>query len=78
MTQRGSISYSNVQTLHSRLRVQEFCLPTIQPFQSNIFKDYFYTALFDFGVPFSINLFSSSAFLGIRKALSTRRYVLFG
>ena len=58
----GSIGYSNAQTLHSRLRVQEFCLPTIQPFQSNIFKDYFYTALVDFGVLFSINFFSSSAF----------------
>ena len=33
------------------------------------FKDYFFTTLVDFGVLFSINFLSSSAFLGLRKAL---------
>ena len=32
-------------------------------------KDYFFTTLVDFGVLFSINFLSSSAFLGLRKAL---------
>ena len=34
-----------------------------------IFKDYFVTASVDFGVAFSINFLTSSAFLGFRKAL---------
>ena len=46
----------------------DFCLP-IRPFQKKFFKDYFFTALVDFGVPFSINFLSSSEFLGSRKGL---------
>ena len=29
-----------------------FCLPAIRPFQNNIFKEYFFTALIDFGYNF--------------------------
>ena len=30
----------------------DFCFPTIRPFQKYFFKDYFFTVLVDFGVPF--------------------------
>ena len=33
------------------------------------FKEYFFSGKVDFGVPFSINFLSASAFLGFRKAL---------
>ena len=63
----------SVQVLHSRLarkaRVLDYCLPTIRPFQKNFFKEYFFSRIVDFGVPFSINFLTSSAFLGFRKAL---------
>ena len=42
---------------------------TIRPFRNNVFKEYFFSAFVDFGVPFSINFHSSSAFLGFLKAL---------
>ena len=43
------------------------------------FKDYFFTTRVDFGVLFSINFLSSSAFLGFRKALEQdAMHVLFG
>ena len=47
----------------------DFCLPTIRPFQKTFSKEYFFSGIVDFGVPFSINFLSSSAFLGFRKAL---------
>ena len=50
-------------------RVLDFCLPTIRPFQKIVFKEYFFSGIVDFGVPFSINFLSSSGFLGFRKAL---------
>ena len=65
----GNIGSISVQALHSRLRVLDFCLPNFRPFQDNIFKDYFFAALVDFRPPFSINFFSSSAFLGFGKTL---------
>ena len=46
----------------------DFCLP-IRPFQKKFFKDYFFTELVDFGVPFSINFLSSSEFSVFRKGL---------
>ena len=46
-----------------------FFLPTIQPFQKTFFKEYFFSGIVDFGVPFSVNFLSSSAFLGFQKAL---------
>ena len=52
-----------------KARVLDFCLPTIRPFQKNLLKEYFFSGIVDFGVPFSINFLSSSAFLGFRKAL---------
>ena len=52
-----------------KARVLDFCLPTIRPFQKNFFKEYFFSRIFDFGAPFSINFISSSTFLGFRKAL---------
>ena len=39
--------------------VLDFCLPTIRPFQNNIFKDYFFTAVVGFEEPFSVNFLSS-------------------
>ena len=33
------------------------------------FKEYFFSGIVDFRVPFSINFLSASAFLGFRKAL---------
>ena len=52
-----------------KARVLDFCLPTIRPFQKTFFKEYFFSGIVDFGVPFSINFLSYSAFLGSRKAL---------
>ena len=52
-----------------KARVLDFCLPTIRPFQKIVFKEYFFSGIVDFGVPFSINFLSSSGFLGFRKAL---------
>ena len=45
-----NICYSSFEALHSRLRVLDFGLATIRPFQNNIFKDNFFTALIEFGV----------------------------
>ena len=53
----------------SKARVLDFCLSTIRPFQKIVFKEYFFSGIVDFGVPFSINFLSSSGFLGFRKAL---------
>ena len=63
----GNIGCISVEALHRRLRVLDFCLPTFWSLQDNIFKDYFFAALVDFRLPFSINFLSSSAFLGFRK-----------
>ena len=63
---------TNVQSLSSNVGYSKHCT------QDNIFKDYFFTALFDFGVPFLINFPSSLAFLGFRKSSGTRHHVLFG
>ena len=52
-----------------KARVLDFCLPTIRPFQKNFSKEYFFSGVVDFGVPFSINFLSFSAFLGFRKAV---------
>ena len=52
-------------------------IPTIRPLQKNFFK-YFFSGIVDHGVPFSIILLSSSAFLGFRKALEQDGYALFG
>ena len=55
-----------------KARVLDFCVPTIRPFQKHFFKDYFFTALVDFGELFSIiktSFLSFSKFLGFRKAL---------
>ena len=52
-----------------KARVLDFFLPAIWPFQKQFFKEYFFSGIVDFGVPFSINFFSSSAVLGFRKAL---------
>ena len=46
--------------------------------EKNFFKDYFFSGIVDFGVPFSIILLSSWAFLGFRKALEQDGYALFG
>ena len=35
----------------------------------NFLKEYFFSGVVDFGLPFSIDLLSSSAFLSFRKAL---------
>ena len=37
--------------------------------KNKFFKEYFFSGIVDFWVPFSINFLSSSAFLGFRKAL---------
>ena len=42
---------------------------TIRPFQKHFFKEYFFSGIVDFGVPFLINFHPSSAFLGFRKTL---------
>ena len=50
----------------------EYWIFVYRPFshcRKNFLRDYFFTVLFDFGLPFSINFLSSSAFLGFRKAL---------
>ena len=47
-----------------KARVLDFCFPTIRPFQQFFFKEYVFSAIVDFGVPFSVNFFSSLAFLG--------------
>ena len=66
---RGNIGYSSVQELHSRLRVLDFWLLYYSAIPDNVFKEYFFSAFADFGVPFSINFHSSSTILGFRKAL---------
>ena len=48
----------------------DFCLPAYSAIpELKFFEDYFFTALVDFGVPFSNNFLSSSALLGFRKGL---------
>ena len=48
----------------------DFCLPAYSAIpELKFFEDYFFTALVDFGAPFSNNFRSSSAFLGFRKGL---------
>ena len=39
-----------------KVRVLDFCLPKIRPFQKTFFKEYFFSGIVDFGVSFSINL----------------------
>ena len=51
VTQRVAIAVSKRSALHSRLRVLDFYLSKIPPFQNNILKDYFFTALVDSGEP---------------------------
>ena len=46
-----------------------FTYHSAKPKKINVFIDYCFAALVDFGVPFSINFLSSSAFLGFQKAL---------
>ena len=71
----GSIGYSRVQALHSRLASceyvrLEFWIFVYLPFGHEIFfQRLLFTTLVDFGVLFSINFLSSPAFLGLRKAL---------
>ena len=74
----GNIGYSSVQVLHSRLASCDSTQGSSTGFSSHVpfgypriffFKEYFFSAIVAFGVPFSINLHSSSGFLGFRKAL---------
>ena len=73
----GNIGYSSVQVLHSRLASCDSTQGsstgiqsrTIRLSQNFFFKEYFFSAIVAFGVPFSINFHSSSGFLGFRKAL---------
>ena len=70
----GNIGYQQCPSVALKLwirkaRVLDFCLPAIRPFQKQFFKEYFFNGIVDFGVPFSINFLSSSAFLGFQKAL---------
>ena len=37
-----------------KARVLDFCLPTIRPFQKIVFKEYFFSGIVDFGVPFQL------------------------
>ena len=67
---RGSIGYSSVEALHSRLvscegARLEYWISTIRPFLGKIFSKP--TSRVDFGVAFSINFVSSSAFFTERK-----------
>ena len=64
--------YSSVQASHTRLASCQYARLEYWIFvylPENFFNDYFFTALVDFGVPFSINFLSSSKFWGFRKAL---------
>ena len=38
----------------SKARVLDFCLPTIRQFQKIVFKEYFFSGIVDFGVPFQL------------------------
>ena len=68
---------TNVQSLGSNVGYSKHCTQDFE-YWNNIFKDYFLTALVDFGVPFLINFPSSLVFLGFRKSSGTRHHVLFG
>ena len=64
-----------VWSLHSRLASCEhtrFCLPTFGHSRK------VFTALVDFGAPFSINFLSSSDIFRLLKSYGTRPHVLFG
>ena len=63
-----SVALKTCQLWTPKARVLEFFLITIWPFEK-IFKEYFFSEIVGFGVPFSINFLSSSAFLSFRKAL---------
>ena len=63
------IAHKTYQLWKRKARVLDFRLPTIRPLQKNFFKQYFFSGILGFGVPFSINFPSSSAFWDFRKPL---------
>ena len=52
--QRPSFAFKTCQLWIRKARVLDFFLPSIRPFQKIFFKDYFFTALVDFGYHFRL------------------------